>query len=122
MLVVAVAMIGSLTVLPAALSALGDKVDKGRIPFLGPQPGARRRRRRPVGPPARRRRPPPAVSLVVAGTLLLALCLPALGLRTITRASRRCRATSRSCAATTASRPRSPATASPPRSSCAPPT
>ena len=35
MLVVAVAMLGSLTVLPALLSRLGDKVDKGRIPFLG---------------------------------------------------------------------------------------
>ena len=35
MLVVAVAMLGSLTVLPALLSRLGDKVEKGRIPFIG---------------------------------------------------------------------------------------
>ena len=35
MLVVFVAMIGSLTVLPAVLSALGDRIEKGRIPFLG---------------------------------------------------------------------------------------
>src|SRR5919109_343936 len=35
MLVVLVAMIGSLTVLPALLAKLGDKVEKGRIPFLG---------------------------------------------------------------------------------------
>ena len=34
MLVVAVAMLGSLTVLPAVLSMLGDRVEKGRIPFL----------------------------------------------------------------------------------------
>ena len=34
MMVVAVAMIGSLTVLPAVLSKLGDRVEKGRIPFL----------------------------------------------------------------------------------------
>ena len=34
-LVVAVAVIGSLTVLPAALAALGDKVEKGRLPFIG---------------------------------------------------------------------------------------
>ena len=34
MMVVAVAMIGSLTVLPAILSRLGDRVEKGRIPFL----------------------------------------------------------------------------------------
>src|SRR3954454_15541732 len=34
MLVVAVAMLGSLTVLPAILSKLGDRVEKGRIPVL----------------------------------------------------------------------------------------
>ncbi len=34
MTVVAVAMLGSLTVLPALLSKLGDKVDRGRVPFL----------------------------------------------------------------------------------------
>ena len=33
--VVAVAMVASLTVLPAVLSKLGDRVEKGRIPFLG---------------------------------------------------------------------------------------
>ena len=35
MMVVAVAMIGSLTVLPAVLSWLGDRVDKVRVPFVG---------------------------------------------------------------------------------------
>jgi len=34
MLVVAVAVLGSVTVLPAVLSKLGDKVEKGRIPFV----------------------------------------------------------------------------------------
>src|SRR5918994_490634 len=34
MMVVGVAMIGPLTVLPALLSKLGDRVEKGRIPFL----------------------------------------------------------------------------------------
>src|SRR4029453_10768684 len=34
MMVVFVAMIGSLTVLPALLGSLGDKIEKGRIPFL----------------------------------------------------------------------------------------
>jgi len=34
-LVVAVAVIGSLTVLPAVVAGLGDKLDKGRLPFLG---------------------------------------------------------------------------------------
>ena len=42
MLVVAVAMIGSVTVLPAVLSKLGDNVEKGRVPYIGrpapPQP------------------------------------------------------------------------------------
>ena len=34
MMVVSVAMVGSLTVLPALLWKLGDKIEKGRIPFL----------------------------------------------------------------------------------------
>ena len=34
MTVVAVAMLGSLTVLPALLSKLGDKVNRGRVPFV----------------------------------------------------------------------------------------
>ena len=33
-LVVAVAVLGSLTVLPAVLSKLGDRVEKGRVPFV----------------------------------------------------------------------------------------
>ncbi|MET0206145.1 MAG: MMPL family transporter [Thermoleophilaceae bacterium] len=36
-LVVAIAVLGSLTVLPAVLSKLGDRVNKGRIPFLKPE-------------------------------------------------------------------------------------
>lgn len=34
LMVVAVAMVGSVTVLPALLSLLGERVEKGRIPFL----------------------------------------------------------------------------------------
>src|SRR3712207_3196021 len=34
MVVVAVAMVGSLTVLPAMMAMLGTKVDRGRVPFL----------------------------------------------------------------------------------------
>src|SRR5262249_35533409 len=34
MMVVGIAMLGSLTVLPALLSKLGDRVEKGKIPFL----------------------------------------------------------------------------------------
>ena len=36
MLVVAVAVIGSLTLLPALLALLGDRVDRGRLPFAWP--------------------------------------------------------------------------------------
>ncbi len=35
--VVAIAVTGSLTVLPAVLSMLGDRVNKGRVPFLKPE-------------------------------------------------------------------------------------
>ena len=41
-IVVAIAMFASLTLLPALLCWLGDRIEKGRIPFLG-------RRRRPAG-------------------------------------------------------------------------
>src|SRR3954467_520614 len=43
-LVVAVAMIGSLTVLPALLSKLGDRIDKGKVPLI-----SRLRREDPEG-------------------------------------------------------------------------
>src|SRR6516165_730187 len=43
--VVGVAVVGSLTALPAALSLLGTWVDKGRIPFLGRRRTAARRSR-----------------------------------------------------------------------------
>ena len=81
MIVVAVAMIGSLTVLPAVLSKLGDRVEKGRIPLLS-------RFRRPAGEgriwakvlnPVLRR---PVVSASVAVALLATLAIPALQLHT----------------------------------------
>ena len=43
MVVVAVAVLGSLTVLPALLSKLGDKVDRPRIPFLKRRSASERR-------------------------------------------------------------------------------
>ena len=82
-LVVAMAMFASLTVLPAMLSWLGDRVEKGRVPILG-------RRRRPAGQSrfwssltgrVMRR---PGIALVLAGGLLVALSLPALGLKSVT--------------------------------------
>ena len=77
--VVAVAMIGSITVLPAILSVLGDRVEKGRIPGLG-----RIRNRvarigiwsRIVDRVLRR----PLLSAVLATAMLVALALPALQL------------------------------------------
>jgi uncharacterized membrane protein YdfJ with MMPL/SSD domain len=82
-LVVAVAVFASLTVLPAMLSWLGDRVEKGRVPILG-------RRRRGVGESrfwssltgAVMRRP--VLSLLVAGGALVALAIPALGLKSVT--------------------------------------
>jgi RND superfamily putative drug exporter len=78
-LVVAVAVLGSLTVLPAVLSRLGDKVDRLRLPLVG-------RRRRDDGSGGiwgsivdrvlRR----PALSATLAGGLLLILAAPALQL------------------------------------------
>jgi RND superfamily putative drug exporter len=47
MFVVAIAVVGSVTVLPAVLSLLGDRIDRGRLP------GARRRARRRAGRPPR---------------------------------------------------------------------
>ncbi|NLT06563.1 MAG: MMPL family transporter, partial [Solirubrobacterales bacterium] len=35
MLVVAIAVVGSLTALPATLALLGDRIDRGRLPFMG---------------------------------------------------------------------------------------
>jgi len=81
MLVVAVAVLGSLTVLPALLAKLGDRVDKPRIPFVS-------RRRRADGEsrmwnailnPVLRH---PLVAALVAGGALLALAVPALQLHT----------------------------------------
>ena len=82
-LVVAVAVFASLTVLPAMLSWLGDRVDRGRVPILG-------RSRRGLGESAfwsrltgavMRR---PGLSLVLAGGLLVALAIPALGMKSVT--------------------------------------
>ena len=81
MIVVAVAMVGSLTVLPALLSKLGDRVEKGRIPFV-------HRFRRGSGESrvwgsildAVLRRP--VVSALAAGAVLVALAVPALGMHT----------------------------------------
>jgi uncharacterized membrane protein YdfJ with MMPL/SSD domain len=84
MLVVFVAMIGSLTVLPAILSVLGDRIEKGRIPFVG-----RRRQRRKSADGSRFwgaiLRPVlrhPLIAAVASATVLVLLAVPALQLHT----------------------------------------
>jgi uncharacterized membrane protein YdfJ with MMPL/SSD domain len=78
-LVVAVSVIGSLTVLPAVLSALGDRVEKGRLPLRN----RLRRRQRPDGVWSRivervlRR---PVLFAIMSGGILVALAIPALGM------------------------------------------
>ena len=77
--VVAIAVLGSLTVLPALLSRLGDKVDRGRVPFVG-----RRRsdgESRFWGAIVDRVLRRPLLSVLLAGGLLVALAVPALQLR-----------------------------------------
>jgi uncharacterized membrane protein YdfJ with MMPL/SSD domain len=80
MLVVAIAVVGSLTVLPAVLAKLGGRVEKGRLPLLG------RRRRggesRFLAPIIERVLRRPVISLVVAGAALLVLALPDFALHT----------------------------------------
>jgi RND superfamily putative drug exporter len=77
-LVVFIAMLGSVTVLPALLSLLGDKVELGRIPFL--------RRKRSTGRfwsfvlrPVLAR---PGISAALSAGVLLVLAAPALGMHT----------------------------------------
>ncbi|WP_238334633.1 MMPL family transporter [Kribbella amoyensis] len=79
--VVAVAVIGSLTVLPALLAKLGHRVDRPRVPLLW-------RLNRRIGPGgiSRRLLAPvlrfPRVALVVSTVAVIALAVPALGMKT----------------------------------------
>ena len=81
MMVVGVAMLGSLTVLPALLSRLGDKVDRGKIPFLHRlrrSSGDNRFWKRILTPTLRR----PALAASLAAGVLVAMALPVLHLHT----------------------------------------
>jgi uncharacterized membrane protein YdfJ with MMPL/SSD domain len=79
-LVVGVSLVASLTILPAVLSKLGDRVERGRVPYLMRRRsgGASRAWSGAIDAVLRR----PLASLVVAGGLLLALCVPVLGMHT----------------------------------------
>jgi RND superfamily putative drug exporter len=83
MIVVALAMLGSLTVLPALLSKLGDGVDRLHVPLVGrlrSDDGEGRVWGGIVDRVLRR----PLLSAAIAGGLLLALAAPALQLRMAT--------------------------------------
>ena len=80
-LVVATSVVGSLTVLPALLSKLGDRVNKGRVPFLrspDQRVGESRFWGAILGPVLRR----PLVAAIAAAAFLIALAVPALRLHT----------------------------------------
>ncbi|MCX4748917.1 MMPL family transporter [Kitasatospora sp. NBC_01287] len=82
-LVVVVAVLGSVTVLPALLSMLGDRVEKGRVPLL-----SRMRRNNPAGGSRiwaaiiRAVLAKPLLSTVVAAGVLLALAAPVFSMHT----------------------------------------
>jgi uncharacterized membrane protein YdfJ with MMPL/SSD domain len=80
-MVVAIAVLGSLTVLPALLSRLGDGVNRVRVPFLHrlQRPGGGRFWSFILDRVLRR----PALSVAVSAGLLVALALPALGMKTV---------------------------------------
>jgi RND superfamily putative drug exporter len=78
MLVVAIAVVGSLTVLPAVLALLGDRIDKGRLPFM-PRTGGHSRVWDWLARVVTRR---PRTALAIAGVVLLALASPVLSLHT----------------------------------------
>ncbi len=82
-IVVAVAVLGSLTVLPAVLSKLGDRVDKGRVPFR------RRPRREEQGEAGiwsaivDRVLRHPVISAALATAVLVVMAIPAFSLHTL---------------------------------------
>jgi uncharacterized membrane protein YdfJ with MMPL/SSD domain len=81
-LVVAMAMLGSLTVLPALLSRLGGKVDRLHVPLVGRR-SSRGGEGRFWGAIVDRVLRRPVLAVVVAGGLLVALAVPALELRMV---------------------------------------
>ncbi|MFE3251696.1 MMPL family transporter [Streptomyces sp. NPDC059209] len=103
LMVVAVAMVGSVTVLPALLSLLGERVERGRVPFLNRLKQSKKQRaaasgavggggsgvggggsgesrfwRAVLGRVLHR----PKIALAVAAGALVAIALPALGMQT----------------------------------------
>jgi uncharacterized membrane protein YdfJ with MMPL/SSD domain len=83
MLVVAVAMLGSLTFLPAMLAFLSRKnwLEKGRVPWVSKRRHRNKGESRVWGAILTRVLKRPLVSTVIAGGLLVALSVPALGIQ-----------------------------------------
>ena len=79
MLMVAVALIGSLSILPALLAKLEHRVDKGRIPWLGRRKGQESRVWGYVLDRVLRR---PGISAALSAGFLLLLALPVLTMHT----------------------------------------
>src|SRR3954468_7178184 len=81
MMVVGIAMLGSLTVLPALLSKLGDRVEKGKIPFLHRlrRDSGENRVWKKILTPAMRH---PVIAAVASAAVLLAMAIPVLGIHT----------------------------------------
>jgi uncharacterized membrane protein YdfJ with MMPL/SSD domain len=82
-IVVGVAMLGSVTVLPAMLSYLGQKgwLEKGRVPYVAKRRHRTNRESRLWGAILDRVLARPVVSVLAAGGLLVALSIPALGMQ-----------------------------------------
>ena len=83
MLVVAVAVLGSMTFLPAVLSLLGEKnwLEKGRVPYVTKRRHQAKGESRVWGAIITRVLKRPLVSALLAGGLLVALCIPAFGIQ-----------------------------------------
>ena len=87
-MVVAVAMIGSVTVVPAVLAWLGDRIEKGRVPFL-------HGRRNSSGESRAwdwiltKVLKHPVISAVASASILIVLALPAFGMHTVLTGHRR---------------------------------
>src|SRR3954447_1926701 len=83
MLVVAVAVLGSMTFLPATLSFLSQRnwLEKGRVPYITKRRHASKGESRAWSAIVTRVLRRPLVSAVVAAGLLVALCVPALGIQ-----------------------------------------
>ena len=79
MVMVAVAMLGSLSVLPAMMAKLGDRIDRGRVPLLSRRSRGESRIWAAVLAPVMRH---PLIAAVVSAGALVALAAPTLTMHT----------------------------------------